>query len=296
MSLSRQLDELINTSPADIVGSIEHWSSASGVDMHAHARHQLMFAKKGVTHVVTAQGSWILPPTRAIWISSGTQHSFKTSRPVDVVILYIAPDAPALPDWHGCTVVNVSPLVRELISACAVQNWDDGPQSPAGRLSHVLLDQLASLTQAPLALPEPVEPRALAVANLLKKDPTDQRTVEELASIVGASGRTIQRRFLAETGMSFSVWRVRQRMIVALEYLAYGDSVGTVASAVGYESSSSFAVAFRQAFGTSPSRYFDGFVPAMEVDGVSRTGIDFDVGVPALSATLSSGTSELVSG
>lgn len=56
--------------------------------------------------------------------------------------------------------------------------------------------------------------------------------------------------------MSFGRWRVRYKMLVALEQLAHGESVGNAAHAVGYENPSSFIVTFRATFGTTPSVYF----------------------------------------
>lgn len=41
-----------------------------------------------------------------------------------------------------------------------------------------------------------------------------------------------------------------------MEQLAYGESVSNVALEVGYESASSFIVAFKRLFGTTPARYF----------------------------------------
>lgn len=58
------------------------------------------------------------------------------------------------------------------------------------------------------------------------------------------------------TRMSFGRWRLRHRMIAALEKLANGNSVSNVADAVGYESPSSFNAAFRDSFGTTPASYF----------------------------------------
>jgi transcriptional regulator GlxA family with amidase domain len=78
------------------------------------------------------------------------------------------------------------------------------------------------------------DPRAKRVAAMLKADPADRRPLAELASAAGASGRTIERLFATETRMSFGRWRLRHRMITALEKLANGDSVSNVADAVGY--------------------------------------------------------------
>jgi AraC-like DNA-binding protein len=91
---------------------------------------------------------------------------------------------------------------------------------------------------------------------MLRADPADRRPLAELASAAGASHRTIERLFASEARMSFGRWRVRQRMIAALEQLAHGDSVSNVAYAVGYETPSSFIAAFRASFGTTPTAYF----------------------------------------
>ncbi len=56
--------------------------------------------------------------------------------------------------------------------------------------------------------------------------------------------------------MTFGAWRQRQKLIMAIEALAYGGSVKAVAMDVGYESASSFVAAFRSMFGVTPARYF----------------------------------------
>jgi AraC-like DNA-binding protein len=165
-------------------------------------------------------------------------------------------EGPGAPNWIGCNVVSVSPLIRELLRVCSEQPWDYAPASRPSRLAQVLLEQLEVHEQAPLELPELTDPRAERVAAMLRADPADRRPLAELASAAGASHRTIERLFASETGMSFGRWRVRQRMIAALELLAHGDSVSNVAFAVGYETPSSFIAAFRASFGTTPTSYF----------------------------------------
>jgi AraC-like DNA-binding protein len=62
--------------------------------------------------------------------------------------------------------------------------------------------------------------------------------------------------FDAETGMSFGRWRTQARMRAALELLAEGAPVTTVARRVGYVTPSAFVAVFRRAFGVSPRMYF----------------------------------------
>ena len=77
------------------------------------------------------------------------------------------------------------------------------------------------------------------------------------ARLAGASGRTLARLFLRETGMTFGQWRQQARLLEASRRMAVGQSVLTVALDLGYESSSAFIVMFRRALGTTPGRYFD---------------------------------------
>src|SRR5271170_1161162 len=256
MSLSRQTAPIPDNAQAPVVGVSSHLPSRSEKAQHTHSRHQLMYSQKGVIHVSTPTGCWILPPTKSIWISGGTPHALLVKRPVELTILWLDRDAPGAPDWSGCKVVSVSPLIRELLSVCSQQPWDYPPASRSSHLAQVLLEQLEVHEQAPLELPELSDPRAKRVAAMLRADPADRRPLAELASAAGASHRTIERLFATETRMSFGRWRLRHRMITALEKLANGDSVGNVAYAVGYESSSSFVAAFRDTFGTTPTSYF----------------------------------------
>jgi AraC-like DNA-binding protein len=55
--------------------------------------------------------------------------------------------------------------------------------------------------------------------------------------------------------MSFSSWRERVRLLSAVEMLAAGTPVITVALDLGYDSPSAFSAMFRKNFGTPPSRF-----------------------------------------
>src|SRR4249920_2276990 len=43
-------------------------------DWHTHEDHQLAWAASGVLTVLTADATWVLPPTRALWIPAGLPH------------------------------------------------------------------------------------------------------------------------------------------------------------------------------------------------------------------------------
>ncbi|MBV9382976.1 MAG: AraC family ligand binding domain-containing protein [Streptosporangiaceae bacterium] len=43
-------------------------------DWHTHDDHQLAWAASGVLTVLTKDATWVLPPTRALWIPAGLPH------------------------------------------------------------------------------------------------------------------------------------------------------------------------------------------------------------------------------
>ncbi|MEC3947854.1 AraC family transcriptional regulator [Sphingobium sp. HWE2-09] len=225
---------------------------------HVHPdRAQLMYAARGLMHVATPAGRWILPPGRALWIAARTEHSLEVNRAAELEILHFGIATPGLPDWEGCAVVNVTPLVRYLIEACiGIDDAYDIESAEARRIG-VLFDEVSTMSRPPVNLPSPRDARAARIAKIVMDDISSRLPLNQLARDVGASERTIERLFSAETGMSFGAWRARARMVVALESLAAGESVQATSFAVGYENPSSFIASFRATFGRTPGTYFD---------------------------------------
>lgn len=79
--------------------------------------------------------------------------------------------------------------------------------------------------------------------------------METWASHAGLSERTLARILARETGMSFGRWRQQLTIMLALQRMATGASIQSVALDLGYESASSFVTMFRKGLGTSPGRY-----------------------------------------
>ena len=118
----------------------------------------------------------------------------------------------------------------------------------------MLIDRLAAAETLPLSLPLPADARAARAADLLQADPGGEIELAALAARSGASLRTLQRLFLAETGLRISEWRQRLRLIHAAGLLGAGGGVTGAGLAVGYGSTSAFIAAFRRQFGCTPAR------------------------------------------
>jgi AraC-like DNA-binding protein len=219
--------------------------------------HGLIYASAGVMSVHTAGGSWVVPPHRAVWVPAGMERRIEVSAGLAMRTLYFKPGvAKALP--RDCCVVNVPPLLRELILHTIEIGMLNRAIPAHARLIGVLIDQLKELSTVPLQLPQPADPRAVKVAALLEAKPGAKLPLGKIARQAGASARTIERLFRTETKMTFAGWRERLRLLHALRLLAAGEAVTNVALELGYGSPSAFIVMFRRAMGTTPSRYYLG--------------------------------------
>ena len=83
---------------------------------HQHDCAQLLHILSGVVRVETAQGYWVVPPGRGVWLPAGTPHTLRITGAAAARTLFIDPLARAdLPST--CQIVQITPLLRELIVA-----------------------------------------------------------------------------------------------------------------------------------------------------------------------------------
>jgi AraC-like DNA-binding protein/quercetin dioxygenase-like cupin family protein len=222
-------------------------------EWHAHGEHQIAWSPEGVLVVlIEGGGSYVLPPSRALWIPAGTVHETRASGAAVLRSVYLDPHRCPI-DWTAPTPVAVSPLLGELI-----HHLDDRALGAEER-SHaeaVLFDLLLPLRLATIDVRPPMDPRARDVSDGLLADPADPRTLQEWGHAVGASSRTLARAFLSDTGLSFGRWRTLVRLQASLPYLAEPMPVSAVARLVGYRTTSAYVAAFRAHTGVTPGRYF----------------------------------------
>ena len=226
---------------------------------HAHPWAQLAYCATGIVQVTAAQGSqsmvtYIVPPSRAVWIAPGAQHHITVLEAAEFRTLYI--DKSRAPKgWQGCRVIVVSPLLREAVGALDADN----PSPREQWLIHLTLDEITHAdTQAlgvPLPNPQTGDKRLRALCEAVMRAPGGRATLAEWAMDVGASERTAARLFRDELGLSYQQWRQQAILAHALPLLTRGQSVSTVAAASGYASDSAFSAMFKAAMGQSPSHF-----------------------------------------
>jgi len=228
---------------------------------HHHATGQLLGLFSGLMSVRTNLGVLVLPNTRAVWIPPSHIHSARSHGRFDGWAVYVSPQACAtLP--KSPRVLTVSGLLRESVLRAA--EWDLEPlQTSQQHLVAVILDEVRESHEDDFRLPMPCDPRLARIANALIDDPADSRTLNQWAEWAHVTPRTLSRRFVAETGLTFTIWRQRARMFRALELLATGTAVTTISLELGYDSASAFIALFRRTFGTTPGRYLAANLPLL---------------------------------
>lgn len=237
--------------PGVAIASLEHdYAAGFVVPEHAHGSDQLIYAVRGVMEVTSRPSVWVIPPQFALWLPACTPHSIFMPRAVSMRTLYFRPRM--VKERDACTVLHVSPLLRELI----VESVRIGKLRKRDRGETALCDlvilQLQRAHAVPTFIRMPFEPRALCVAQGVVEAPGRPVAFSSLCAQAGASVRTIQRIFLREVGLDFGTWRRQVRLTKAVELLASGCSVKEAAHRVGYNQPSAFIATFRHTFGLTP--------------------------------------------
>jgi AraC-like DNA-binding protein/quercetin dioxygenase-like cupin family protein len=220
-----------------------------------HPLAQVIAPRNGLLAVTTPAATWVVAgPSCAVIIPPGVEHSHRAHARSAVITILLSelasvPDCPDRP-----VTVTLTSLAQSTL--CALSDTArHGDQRLA--LEYVLQHELFSGRCRDLgpALPAPTDTRLLAMADLMIRYPARQHGLDELASQVGASERTLRRLISAEFAMTFPQWRTLIRVIVSLGYLTEGRSVTATAYECGFTSPSAFIAAFKQILHETPGTY-----------------------------------------
>jgi AraC-like DNA-binding protein len=224
---------------------------------HWHARGQFAYAVSGTMRVRTARQAWIVPPSRALWLPPRTVHEIQMYGVVQMHSLYASAAAGAgMP--AGCAVLEVSPLARELIVRAAALPAAYDERGEDGLLMRLLMAEIRRLPRSRFDLPLPESPDLVRLCDRILADLSMRRSSAEEAAAMHTSTRTLYRRFLRETGISFVRWQQQARILESIRRLAEGMPVTTVAVDLGYESPGAFSTMFRRALGLAPRAFAAG--------------------------------------
>lgn len=228
---------------------------AATIDAHHHPWGQLIFAVSGGMRVTMAGREWVVPPARAVMAPADVEHEISGAGRFAMRTLYLSPRLSRLAAVTEPFAIDVGPLLRTLIVEIVTVAPLDSADALHRAYIRVLMDQLARAPRLPLSLPLPADGRAKAIAERLRDDVSCPASLGELGRFAGASERTVERLFQRETGLPFSGWRRRLRLLRAAELLGEGATVTETGLAAGYSGTSAFIAAFRKEMGVTPGQF-----------------------------------------
>jgi AraC-like DNA-binding protein len=235
------------------------------IEPHSHAWGQLAFSVTGVVRVTAENSTYIVPPSRAVWIPPRVEHVVTVVEEAELRTLYLHQDAdqcgpemrPAADSpWRVCRVIEVSSLLRELVMHLSI---DPGPRTPTERehhLSALVLDEMRRARAVPIGVDLPQDKRLRALCEAVLNDPTRWSTLETCARNANASPRTVARLFRSELGTTFLQWRQQVLLAKALSMAARKIPMAVISAELGYASASAFTAMVRRSVGSPPSRFF----------------------------------------
>ena len=242
-----------------------HLEADTDIQPHSHAWAQVALSATGVIRTTAGNSTYLVPPSRALWIPPNVVHVVTVVEAADLRTLYVHQDeatvGPGVPAeqhaaWRECRVLEVSNLLRELVPLLPSQG-EAGPATERERhISALILDELRRARPVKLGIDLPADKRLRSLCEAVLDDPARLATIEAWAAEVGASPRTVARLFRSELGTTFVRWREQVLLARALTLAARGRPMGVIASELGYASASAFTAMVTRSVGVPPSRFF----------------------------------------
>lgn len=236
--------------PFVIQGYEEVVTADTAWNEHSHPWHELLWNEHGASTAVVGAQVWCITPTLGLWMPAGQLHSASAVAGTSYRAHFFRHGTrSALSDEP--VAVEITPLLRLLLERLEEQEL---PSRSRTVTETMVLDVLRPSPRA-LLVQLPTSALLRPIVDVVRADPSNQRTLSGWAAVLGCSARTLTRAFRAETGTSFARWVASVRAQHAVQLLSLGFEVDVVADAVGYRSASAFGVAFRRTTGMTPGRF-----------------------------------------
>jgi len=223
-----------------------------GVPGHSHRHGHLIRPLTGSVRVNVSSDVWLVTVGQALWLRPETPHAMQvlSSSLIQFVYVDLAYDEAQMPATGR---IDVPSLLSGILDELCAPLYDE--LGPLDRLTSVMLDQVTHAHNRRFA-ECPGDARLAAIYQLLIRDPSNRRTLEEIAQEAGISSKTVGRLLRAHCDMSFRQWRESIMLGLAVNRLEHGGRVTDVALDLGYTSASSFISAFKKLTDMTPKQWF----------------------------------------
>jgi AraC-like DNA-binding protein/quercetin dioxygenase-like cupin family protein len=242
------LNSLLQTSAYTI-----SYGKGHQVPNHNHRRGLLIRPLTGSIRVTVSSDVWLVTVGQALWLHPGIRHSMDvlSASLIQFVYVNLGRDASQVPA-NGR--IDVPPLLNGILDELRTMPPIYEEVGPLDRLTSVMLDQVIHAYNQRWLAECPGDRRLATIYQKLIRDPSDRRTLKQLAQDAGVSAKTVERLLRSHCDMSFREWRDRIILGLAVNRLRYGGRVTDVALDLGYASASAFISAFKKLTDMTPKQ------------------------------------------
>ncbi|OTG79844.1 AraC family transcriptional regulator [Acinetobacter sp. ANC 4558] len=226
---------------------------------HSHDRAQLLYASKGTIRVQTADHIWLVPPQCALWIPAFIEHGVTPLSEVRLSTVLVEQSA-AYVMGEKCFLVRMTNLLKELVLRFNQLDMIEKTGSPYSEdleksLQLLIFDEIKQALTYPIEIPWPKDKRLVLVCEQLILHPEQCKDLNIWSDRIGTSSRTLMRLFRKETGLSYRAWIQQMHVVLALDFLAQGETISYIAKSLGYTNASAFSAMFKRHLGYSPQKF-----------------------------------------
>lgn len=212
-------------------------------------RGLLLWCRVGRSRVTIARDTFTVGGRDAIWIPPGCEAELSSAPGTVIIPITVHRETQDLAPWEAVVCSPGVDWQGVLLGAYARSlGFLNRVENEADLIAPLLPPR--EVNGSALPLPSSAELRALT--ERLRREPRVGITVEDCARAIGTSVRTFERRFFAETAMTFRQWHRRIRVEAGLRALAAGGSGNDAARAGGFSSASVFSRSARELLGAAP--------------------------------------------
>jgi AraC-like DNA-binding protein/quercetin dioxygenase-like cupin family protein len=236
------------------LGEIESQEAGESRAWHTHDFGQFISASYGSMYVGTRNRVLLLSPAMAVWIPPDMDHRLRYASNNEMLYVDVSREE-ARRLGTSTRIMQMTPLLSAIMRATVADISSGLTRQHRGALHDLLCHEILAARDVPLSIAMPQDKRICGLAQAALDNPGSIVSVDAWLADVAASRKTIERLFIAETGMPPSRWLRHARILQAISQLAAGKKISSVALDLGYESPSAFTYMFRSTLGMSPSSF-----------------------------------------
>jgi AraC-like DNA-binding protein/quercetin dioxygenase-like cupin family protein len=252
------------TAQRPVRAKLRRLAASTRVEPHSHPWAQVAMSATGVIRMNAGRSTYLVPPTRALWIPPGVEHVVTVLEDTEIRTLYVDPGAHFFGDvadtpfarWPACRVLEVSPLLRQLVAHLDTAPGPGAFDEREACLAALILDELQRAAPVRLGVDLPADKRLRQLCEAVLDEPTRWTSLEDWSRQAGASPRTVARLFRSELGTTFVQWRQQVLLAHALALASRKLPMATIAAELGYASASAFAAMVKRTLGAPPTHFF----------------------------------------